>query len=77
MAHNPAMMAHSFRRYRANWKDEIDSAAQYRAMGEDEPNASGELAAMDEKHASFWEEQMRKIAIEPGPRLRTTDSART
>jgi vacuolar iron transporter family protein len=73
MAHNPAMTADSSRRYRTNWQDEIDSAAQYRAMAAGEPNANvarvyGELAAMEEKHASFWEEQMRKIGIDPGPR---------
>jgi VIT1/CCC1 family predicted Fe2+/Mn2+ transporter len=52
-------------RYRRNFQDEIDSAVQYRAMAEaelDERTATTyrELAAMEEKHASFWEERLRK-----------------
>ncbi len=52
-------------RYRRNLQDEIDSAAQYRAMADGEPDARTagiyrELAAMEEKHASFWEDRLRK-----------------
>jgi VIT1/CCC1 family predicted Fe2+/Mn2+ transporter len=52
-------------RYRRNFHDEIDSAAQYRAMadGERDERTAGiyrELAAMEEKHASFWEDRLRK-----------------
>jgi VIT1/CCC1 family predicted Fe2+/Mn2+ transporter len=52
-------------RYRRNFQDEIDSAAQYRAMADserDERTAAiyRELAAMEEKHAGFWEDRLRK-----------------
>ncbi len=52
-------------RYRRNFQEEIDSAVQYRAMAEaelDERTATTyrELAAIEEKHASFWEERLRK-----------------
>jgi hypothetical protein len=52
-------------RYRRNFQDEIDSAAQYRAMAESEreERTAGiyrELAAMEEKHAAFWVERLRK-----------------
>src|SRR5258708_34248895 len=52
-------------RYRRNFQEEIDSAVQYRAMAEselDEQTAGTyrELAAIEEKHASFWEERLRK-----------------
>jgi VIT1/CCC1 family predicted Fe2+/Mn2+ transporter len=52
-------------RYRRNFQDEIDSAAQYRAMADGEPDERTaaiyrELAAMEEKHAGFWEERLRQ-----------------
>jgi VIT1/CCC1 family predicted Fe2+/Mn2+ transporter len=61
------------RRYRVNRQDEVDSAAQYRAMadGEHDPAVArvyGELAAMEEKHAAFWEDQLRRAGEEPGVR---------
>jgi VIT1/CCC1 family predicted Fe2+/Mn2+ transporter len=56
-------------RYRRNLQDEIDSAAQYRAMavGERDERTAGiyrALAAMEEKHASFWEDRLRKANAE-------------
>ena len=46
------------KRYRANWQEEIDSAARYRAMAEaeQEPGRARvyqELAEMEERHASI------------------------
>src|SRR5260370_42491057 len=54
-------------RYRRNFQEEIDSAVQYRAMAEaelDERTATTyrELAAIEEKHASFWEQRLRKAS---------------
>jgi VIT1/CCC1 family predicted Fe2+/Mn2+ transporter len=59
-------------RYRRNFQDEIDSAAQYRAMAEserDERTAAiyRELGAMEEKHAKFWEDRLRKANAEVPP----------
>jgi VIT1/CCC1 family predicted Fe2+/Mn2+ transporter len=53
------------RRYRQNFQDEIDSAAQYRAMADGEPDSAvagvyADLARMEEKHAKFWEDRLRK-----------------
>jgi VIT1/CCC1 family predicted Fe2+/Mn2+ transporter len=61
------------RRYVANWQGEVDGAALYRAMADSEPDAKlGKvyqgLAAIEEKHAGFWEKQMRAVGREPGPR---------
>jgi rubrerythrin len=61
----PMTTREALERYRRNFQDEIDSAAQYRAMAEgehDERTAAiyRELAGMEEKHASFWEERLRK-----------------
>jgi len=60
-------------RYRRNFQDEIDSAAQYRAMAESERDerTAGiyrELASMEEKHAAFWEDRLRKANAEVPPR---------
>lgn len=51
------------RRYRQNWQEEVDSAAQYRAMadGERQPSVAQvyrDLAAMEEQHAHFWAEKL-------------------
>jgi len=59
-------------RFRANRQDEIDSAWQYRAMAEAEPDPAvarvyRDLAAVEEKHARFWESQLRAAGVEPGP----------
>ncbi len=60
-------------RYRRNFQDEIDSAAQYRAMAESERDEEiarvyRELAAMEEKHAAFWEERLRTANAKVPPR---------
>jgi vacuolar iron transporter family protein len=60
------------RRFRSNRQDEIDSAAQYRAMAAAEPDGAvarvyRELAEVEEKHAAFWEAQLRALGVEPGP----------
>lgn len=59
-------------RLRANRQNEIDSAAQYHAMADAEADAAvarvyRELAAIEEKHAAFWEAQLRARGADPGP----------
>ena len=49
-------------RYRANWQDEIDSAALYRSLADSEQTPQlatvyRNLAEAEDKHAAFWEEQ--------------------
>lgn len=61
------------KRFRANRQDEVDSASQYHAMAASEPDPDvariyRELAAVEEKHAAFWEEQLRGAGVDPGPR---------
>src|SRR5215471_1976530 len=61
-------------RYRANWQEEIDSAARYRAMAdaEREPGRAQvyrDLADMEERHAGFWEKRLSDAGAPPGPRL--------
>jgi VIT1/CCC1 family predicted Fe2+/Mn2+ transporter len=61
------------KRFHANRQDEVDSASQYHAMAATEPDPDvvkiyRELAAIEEKHAAFWEDQLRKAGVEPGPR---------
>ena len=51
-------------RYRANWQDEIDSAALYRALAdlEDDERLAEvyrRLAATEERHAGIWEERLQ------------------
>jgi vacuolar iron transporter family protein len=60
-------------RYRTNLQGEIDSAAVYRAMAaaEKSPQLASvyvRLAEVEERHLSFWEERLRSIGVEPGPR---------
>jgi vacuolar iron transporter family protein len=60
-------------RYRANLQGEIDSAAVYRAMAAAEKNEQLSsvyirLAQVEERHLSFWEEQLRSIGADPDPR---------
>jgi vacuolar iron transporter family protein len=60
-------------RYRTNLQGEIDSAAVYRAMAaaEASPQLASvyiRLAQVEERHLSFWEERLRSIGVEPGPR---------
>ena len=60
-------------RYRANLQGEIDGAAVYRAMAavEKKPQLASvyeRLAQVEERHLSFWEEQLRAVGVDPGPR---------
>ena len=66
------MATDPLRRLRSNRQVEIDSAAQYRAMAAAEPDAGvarvyRELADVEDKHAAFWEAQLRAQGAEPGP----------
>ena len=61
-------------RYRANWQDEVDSAALYRMLAdvEDEEGLAEvyrRLAEAEERHARFWEKRMEE-AGEPVPERR-------
>jgi VIT1/CCC1 family predicted Fe2+/Mn2+ transporter len=67
-------------RYRANWQDEIDSAALYRALAAAEPQPQlaevyRRLAATEEAHAQFWAERLRQ-AGQPVPSPRPSWRAR-
>ncbi len=58
---------------RANWQDEIDSAALYRVLAEqeDQPQLAEvyrRLAAVEEKHAGFWEDKLRASGATVPPR---------
>jgi VIT1/CCC1 family predicted Fe2+/Mn2+ transporter len=66
-------MRDDLQRFRSNRQDEIDSAAQYRAMADVEPDPSvarvyRELADVEDKHAAFWETQLKSRGVEPGER---------
>lgn len=68
-------------RYRTNWQGEIDGAALYRTMAEvtTQPQLAEvyrRLAAIEEKHAQFWEQQLR-AAGQPVPSRRPSWRART
>ncbi|HEY1416517.1 MAG TPA: VIT1/CCC1 transporter family protein [Myxococcaceae bacterium] len=64
-------------RYRANWQEEIDSAARYLAMAEAERDPGRaqvyrDLAAMEDKHAGFWEKRLSQAGVAVGPRRLST-----
>lgn len=66
------MQTDDLQRFRSNRQDEIDSAAEYRAMAGAEPDEAvahvyRELAEIEEKHAAFWEAQLRARGADPGP----------
>ncbi|HWU87674.1 MAG TPA: VIT1/CCC1 transporter family protein, partial [Kofleriaceae bacterium] len=66
------MASDELQRFRSNRQDEIDSAAQYRAMAAAEPDEAvarvyRELADVEERHAAFWEAQLRARGVDPGP----------
>jgi vacuolar iron transporter family protein len=68
-------------RYRTNRQGEIDGAALYRTMAEvtTQPQLAEvyrRLAAIEEKHAQFWEQQLR-AAGQPVPPSRPSWRART
>ena len=61
------------RRYRANRQGEIDSAFVYRAMAAAEASEQlasvyVRLAEVEERHLGFWEDKLRAIGADPGPR---------
>ncbi|OGR91895.1 MAG: rubrerythrin family protein [Elusimicrobia bacterium RIFCSPLOWO2_01_FULL_59_12] len=63
-------------RYRANLQGEIDSLTLYLAMAEAEPQAPlaelyRRLAKVEEKHADFWERQIREAGAPVKPRAPT------
>ncbi len=69
------------KRYLANMQDEIDSAMLYRTFAEIETDERlaevyRRLAEVEERHARFWEEQLRK-AGEAVPTTRPSRRART
>lgn len=60
-------------RFRANLQGEIDSATTYRAMASAEKSDQlssvyRRLAEVEERHLDFWEERLRAIGVDPGPR---------
>jgi VIT1/CCC1 family predicted Fe2+/Mn2+ transporter len=67
---NPDISSADIERYLRNWQNEVDSAAQYRELErlEDDKSKSeiyGGLAKVEEKHASFWESQLKKAGLQP------------
>jgi VIT1/CCC1 family predicted Fe2+/Mn2+ transporter len=61
------------RRYRTNRQSEIDSASVYRAMASAETNEHlasvyVRLAEVEERHLGFWEDKLRSVGADPGPR---------
>ena len=59
------MAERDVRRYRANWQDEVDSAALYRVLAEVEEEQDlaevyRRLAEAEEKHADFWEKKLEE-----------------
>jgi VIT1/CCC1 family predicted Fe2+/Mn2+ transporter len=60
-------------RYRANWQDEIDSAALYRSVADAEQNPQlatvyRKLAAAEDNHAAFWEKRLKEAGQPVPPR---------
>src|SRR5271166_3696892 len=60
-------------RYRENWQDEVDSAAEYSAMAASEPDPNiakvySNLARMEEAHIAFWEDRLRSAGEKVGDR---------
>jgi vacuolar iron transporter family protein len=60
-------------RFRENWQDEVDSAAEYRAMAASERDPKiakvySNLARMEEAHIGFWEGRLRAAGAQPGER---------
>jgi VIT1/CCC1 family predicted Fe2+/Mn2+ transporter len=73
--------AQDLARYRANIQDELDSAFLYRAVADVEKSPPlaevyRKLAATEEKHAQFWQEQLR-AANAPVVNLQPTWRAKT
>ncbi|MEO8285801.1 MAG: VIT1/CCC1 family protein [Chloroflexota bacterium] len=60
-------------RYKANWQDEIDSAALYRSVAdaEDNPQLAAvyrKLADAEDNHAAFWENKLKAAGQTVPPR---------
>jgi len=60
-------------RYRENWQDEVDSAAEYRTLAAREPDPKiakvySNLAKMEDAHIGFWEERLRAAGEKVGQR---------
>jgi vacuolar iron transporter family protein len=60
-------------RYRENWQDEVDSAAEYHAMASSEHDPKiakvySNLARMEEAHIAFWEDKLRAAGEKIGDR---------
>jgi len=65
--------AEDIARYRANWQDEIDSIALYQAVAAVEPQPQlaevyRKLATVEERHAQFWEDQLKAAGQAIPPR---------
>lgn len=68
------------RRWRRNWRDEVDGAALYRAMADTEPSQElaevyRRLGGIEARHARFWAERLRERGVavpteRPSPRAR-------
>ncbi|MCX7792517.1 MAG: VIT1/CCC1 family protein [Chloroflexaceae bacterium] len=66
-------MSDTTARYRANWQDEIESAALYATLAEIERNPQlatvyRRLAAVEAEHARFWEQQLTAAGAPIPPR---------
>lgn len=66
-------MTDTVARYRANWQDEIESAALYAAIAAAEPQPGlaavyRKLAAVESEHAQFWEDQLALAGTPIPPR---------
>jgi vacuolar iron transporter family protein len=62
------------KRFRENWQDEVDSAAEYRNLAAVEPDPKiaevySNLARMEEAHIAFWEDRLRLAGATLGERL--------
>jgi VIT1/CCC1 family predicted Fe2+/Mn2+ transporter len=62
------------KRFRENWQDEVDSAAEYRNLAAVEPDPKiaevySNLARMEEAHIAFWEDRLRLAGAALGERL--------
>ena len=58
----PTAPRSDLKRWRTNFRDEVDGAALYRAMADSEPNPElaqvyRNLGAIEAKHAGFWADQ--------------------
>jgi len=63
----------ALRRYRMNWQSEVDGAALYRTMAEAEKTPTlarvySSLAEIEEKHMVFWENRLKDLGHQAGPR---------